>query len=47
MNKEENGVVRINLLIPREDKEKLLEICKQFDTDLSKFMRQLIKKVIN
>lgn len=46
MEEMKNIVVRISILISKEDKEKLLELCKQFDTDLSKFMRKLIKKVI-
>lgn len=47
MTKEEKDMVNINVLVPKEDKDKLLEICKQFDTDLSKFLRKIIKKVIS
>ena len=47
MENEENKDVKISIIIPIEDKAKLLELCKQFDTDLSKFMRKLIKKVIS
>ena len=39
----EKESVRINILIPKEDKEKLQEICEEFDTDLSKLIRQLLK----
>ncbi len=47
MENVENKDVKISVIIPKEDKEKLLELCKQFDTDLSKFLRKLIKKVIS
>jgi len=38
--------VKISLNIPEEHKEKLEKLAKEFDTDVSKFLRQLIKKVV-
>lgn len=46
MSEKESEMERFSILIPKEDKEKLQEICKKFDTDFSKFIRKLIKKVI-
>ena len=46
MESKENGIVRINILISKEDKEKLLEVCNEFDTDLSKLLRKTIKRLI-
>ncbi|KKN30017.1 hypothetical protein LCGC14_0838340 [marine sediment metagenome] len=40
-------MVRMNILILPEDMEKLQKLCDKFDTDISKFMRKLIKKVVN
>ena len=47
MSEKESKMVRINILIELEDKEKLQEICDKFDTDISKFMRELIRQVIS
>ena len=43
MENAENKDVKINVLIPKEDKTELLELCKEFDTDLSKLIRKLIR----
>ena len=47
MTEKESEMERISILIEPEDKEKLQEICENLDTDISKFMRKLIKQVIN
>ena len=39
----EKEFVRISILIPKEDKKELQEICDKFDTDLSKLIRQVLK----
>jgi len=46
MENENEDMVRLNILISRSNKEKLQKICKKFDTDISKLIRKLIKKVI-
>ena len=43
MENVENENVKLDVLIPKEDKAKLLEVCKEFDTDLSKLIRKLIR----
>ena len=43
MENEENKIVVLSVKIPKKDKDKLLEQCKRFDTDLSKLIRKIIK----
>ncbi len=47
MSEKESKIERISILIDPEDKAKLLELCEKFDTDISKFMRKMIKQVIS
>lgn len=46
-SEKESKMVRISILVESEDKAELWKICKQFDTDISHFLRKVIKQVIS